>query len=422
MAGVLVVLMGLILLGTPLVFALGLTTLGYLLAADVSLSLLPQRMAASLDSFTLLAIPLFYLSGELMNECKVTDRIIAMARAFVGHVPGSLAQVTVLAGTLLSGVSGSATADTAALGSVLIPAMKREGYDSGFAAAVTVSSAMVGPIIPPSILLVMYGILANLSIGKLLVAGIVPGLVIGLTLMAFNHVIAVKRGFPRHPRASVRDMATATSRGTAALLMPVLIVGGILSGAFTATEAAAVSVVYGLVLGLVVYRNVSVASLWGAMQRVCTGSARVLVILAVASAFSWVVILEEVPQAIVGVMLGITSSPMMVLFLVVSLLLVVGTFLVASSALVILAPILVPVMQRFGFDPIHFGVLMVFILVVGGGTPPVGVLLYVAQDIADVEYGSLVRAMLPFYIPLGIAILLLALFPQLTLFVPQHFM
>ena len=419
MFGMLGLLLVLILMGMPLVFALSVATATYLLAVDVSLSLLPQRMTAAIDSFIILAIPLFYLAGELMNACKVTDRIVAMARVLIGHVHGALAQVNILASMLFAGVSGSATADTAALGTVMIPAMTREGYDADFSAAVTVASAMVGPIIPPSIVLVIYGVLADQSIGKLLLAGIVPGVIIGGTQMVFTYVLARRRGYPRYPRASGAEMASATYRGTPAVLMPVIIIAGILSGTFTPTEAASMAVLYGLVLGVLVYRNVSAADLWSALLRVCLGSTRVLIILAAASAFSWIVILEEVPQTIVRTMLGLTSSPSVVLALLIVLLLVAGTFMVASSALVILTPILVPVAESFGIDPIHFGVLMVFVLIVGGGTPPVGVLLYVAQDISGVPFSRLVRAMLPFYVPLGLAILIIAMFPQLTLYIPS---
>ena len=245
MFGMLGVLLVLILLGMPLVFALGATTLGYLLMVDVSLSLLPQRMTSAIDSFVILAIPLFYLAGELMNACKVTDRIVDLARVLMGHVHGALAHVNILASMLFAGVSGSATADTAALGTVLIPAMKREGYDADFSAAVTVASAMVGPIIPPSIVLVIYGVLADQSIGKLLVAGIVPGFIIGGTQIAFTYVLARRRGYPRYPRASLPEMGAAVYRGLPAILMPVIIVAGILSGAFTPTEAASMAVLYG---------------------------------------------------------------------------------------------------------------------------------------------------------------------------------
>lgn len=414
------VLLGVLLaFGMPLFFALAVASAGYFYFAGIDLALLAQRMTSAVDSFLILAIPFFYLAGELMNACRLTDRIVEMSKAFVGHIHGGLGQVNILASMLFSGMSGSATADTTALGSVLIPAMKKEGYPAPFSAAVTVASAMVGPIIPPSVALVIYGALANVSIGRLLLAGIIPGFVIIGSQMVFTYFYARHKGFPRYERASVREMARATKRGAAALLFPVIIVGGILSGVFTPTEAAAVAVAYGLVLSVFVFRNVSAREIWDVFASVSLGSVRILVIIAVASAFSWIMVREQVPQVIAGGLSNVSENGLVVLFIIIAMLLVVGLFMVASSAEIVLTPILVPVVVQFGIDPVHFGVLMVFTLIIGGGTPPVGVLLFIAQDIAQISFGQMVRAMIPFYIPLLAAVVLLALFPQLTLFLPN---
>jgi C4-dicarboxylate transporter DctM subunit len=415
----LVLLVLLIGTGLPLFFALGAVSTIYLLAADISLAMLTQRTTARLDSFLILAIPFFYLAGELMNACKLTERIVAMARAFVGHIHGGLAQVNIFASMIFAGMSGSATADTAALGSVLIPAMKKEGYPAPFSAAVTVASAMVGPIIPPSVAMVIYGALADVSVGRLLLAGVVPGITIILVQMVFTWWLARRRGYPRYPRATVGEMAHATWRGSAAILFPFIIVGGILSGVFTPTEAAAVAVLYGLILGVLVYRNVSAGELWQTLLKVTWGSTRVLIIVAAASVFSWIMVREEVPQAIAGFLGGVTDSPLVILAIMIVFLLLVGLFMVASSAEIVLAPILVPVVVSFGIDPVHFGVLMVFVLIIGGGTPPVGVLLFIAQDIAGVTFGEMVRAMLPYYVPLFVAVVIIALFPGLSLWLPN---
>ncbi|MGI9423143.1 MAG: TRAP transporter large permease [Hyphomicrobiaceae bacterium] len=416
---VLGILVLLLLTGLPLVFAMGTASILYLLLADISLSIMTQRMTTAVDSFLILAIPFFYLAGELMNACKLTDRIIAMARAFVGHIHGGLAQVNIFASMIFAGMSGSATADTAALGSVLIPAMKREGYPADFSAAVTVASAMVGPIIPPSIAMVIYGALADVSIGRLLLAGILPGMTIIAVQMVFTWFLARKRGYPRYARAGLPEMACATWRGAPAVLFPVIIVGGILSGVFTPTEAAAAAVVYGLVLGVLVYRNVTAGELWSTLMKVSWGSIRVLIIIAVASAFSWIMIREQVPQGIAGFLGSFTDSPQVVLAVMVALLFLVGLFMIASSAEIVLTPILVPVVVSFGIDPVHFGVLMIFVLIIGGGTPPVGVLLFIAQDIAEVPFTRMVRAILPFYIPLFAAVVIIAAFPQLSLWIPN---
>ncbi len=409
----------LLLAGMPVAFAMGAVSTLYLFVADIDIGMLTQRSTASVNAFLILAIPFFYLAGELMNACKLTDRIIAMTRAFVGHLPGGLAQINVASSVIFAGMSGSATADVAATGSILIPAMKREGYPAGFAAACTVASAIVGPIIPPSTAMVIYAALADVSAGRMLLAGILPGFVIIAVQMVFCHVIAKRRNYPRYPRATLPEMVRATGRGTPALLLPVIIVGGMLTGAFTPTEAAAVAVAYGLVLGLVVYRNVTAREAWSLCISVGLSSARILLIVALASAFSWIMLREQVPQVIAAGLSGISEDPAVIMAIMIVFLLLVGLFMVASSAEIVLAPILAPVMASFGIDPVHFGVLMVFVLIVGGGTPPVGVLMFIAQDIAGIGFAEMVRAMAPWYIPLGVAIVLIAYVPSLSLWIPN---
>ena len=416
MLGLLVVLL---LLGLPVVFAMGAVSGIYLLLADIDLGMLAQRSTASIDSFLVLAIPFFYLAGELLNACRLTDRIISMARALVGHLPGGLAQVNTFSAMVFAGMSGSATADTAALGAVLIPAMKKEGYPAGFAAAVTVAGAMVGPIIPPSGAMVIYAALADVSAGRMLLAGILPGLTIVAVQMVFNHFMAKRHDFPRHAKASWSERLAAIRHGSPALMLPIIIVGGILTGIFTPTEAAAVAVAYGLVLGTVIYRNVSAIEAWRAFADVGLAAARILIIVAIASAFSWIMVREQVPQVIAGTLGSITSSQTIIMLLMIGFLIVVGLFMVASSAEIVLTPILVPVAVAFGIDPIHFGVLFVYILNIGGGTPPVGVLLYIAQDIARIDFSTMCRAMLPYYIPMGIAVLLIAFIPSISLTIPD---
>lgn len=416
---ILFLLVILLIAGLPLFFAMGAASAFYMFLSGIPIALLTQRMTTAVNGFLILAIPFFYLAGELMNLCRLTDKIIAMSRALVGHIHGGLAQVNIFASMIFAGMSGSATADTAALGSVLIPGMKKEGYPADFAAAVTVASAMVGPIIPPSIGMIIYGALADVSIGRLLLAGIVPGVTIIIVEMIFTYFLAKKRGYPRYPRATVREAAKATWEGFPALLFPVIIVSGIMSGIFTPTEAASVAVLYGLALGVLVYRNVGRKELWNTVLRVAWGSTRVLIIVSAASAFSWIMIRENVPKTIASALSTVSTEPLVILAVMVVFLLLVGLFMVASSAEVVLAPILVPVVTSFGIDPVHFGVLMVFSLIIGGGTPPVGVLLFIAQDIAGVPFSKMVRAMLPYYIPLFAAVVIIALFPGLSLWIPN---
>jgi len=417
--GILLLMLILLCTGMPLVFAMGASSLVYMYFGDINFALLAQRMTTAVNSFVILAIPFFYFAGELMNACKLTDRIVVMSKSLVGHIHGGLAQVNIVASMIFAGLSGSATADTAALGSVLIPAMKKEGYPAAFSAAVTVASATVGPIIPPSIAMIIYGALADVSIGRLLLAGILPGVTIIITQMIFTWFLARKRGYPRYPRASAKEVAVAVYKGSPALMFPVIIVAGIMSGVFTPTEAAAVAVIYGLFLGMVAYRNVGLKEFWRTLLSVVSGSVRILIIIAAASCFSWIMLREQVPQAIASVLFAVTDNPLIVLFLLSGFLLLVGLFMVASSAEVVLAPLLVPVVIEFGIDPVHFGVLMVFVLIVGGGTPPVGVLLFIAQDIAEVPFADVVKAMIPYYIPLAIAIVLIILFPQISLWIPN---
>ncbi|PLW76095.1 TRAP transporter large permease [Cohaesibacter celericrescens] len=415
---IVLLLLVLIACGLPLFFSIGISSMAYFWMADINLALMGQRMSGAIDSFLILAIPFFFLAGELMNACKLTDRIINLARALVGHIHGGLAQVNIFASLIFSGMSGSPTADTTALGSVLIPAMKREGYPAAFSAAVTVASSMVGPMVPPSVALVIYGTLADVSIGRLLLAGIMPGVVIIATQMIFTYFYARYKKFPRYERASLRETCGAVKAGGAALLFPVIIVGGILGGIFSPTEAAAVAVLYALCLGFL-YKNVQLKDIADAFVKTGLGSARILAIISVASAFSWIMVREGVPLAIANTISGISEDPTIAFFLIIGMLLVVGLLMVASSAEIVLTPILVPVILQFGIDPVHFGVLMVFTLIIGGATPPVGVLMFIAQDIAEINHGQMVKAMLPYYLPIFIAVILLVLFPQISLFLPN---
>ncbi len=415
---IILLLLVLIACGLPLFFSIGISSMVYFYMADINLALMGQRMSGAVDSFLILAIPFFFLAGELMNACKLTDRIINLARAFVGHIDGGLAQVNIFASLIFSGMSGSPTADTTALGSVLIPAMKREGYPAPFSAAVTVASSMVGPMVPPSVALVIYGTLADVSIGRLLLAGILPGVVIVGTQMVFTYFYARHKKFPKYERASMEEACTAVKQGGAALLFPIIIVGGILGGIFSPTEAAAVAVLYALCLGFI-YKNVGLKDITDAIIKTGLGSARILAIISVASTFSWIMVREGVPLAIASAISNISDDPTIVFFLIVAMLLVVGLLMVASSAEIVLTPILVPVILQFGIDPVHFGVLMVFTLIIGGATPPVGVLMFIAQDIAEISHGKMVKAMLPYYLPIFIAVVLLVMFPQISLFLPN---
>ncbi|MCD8122988.1 MAG: TRAP transporter large permease [Clostridiales bacterium] len=406
------------LLGVPVAYSLGIASAGYMLATGTSLAMIVQRMVSGANSFTMLAIPFFFMAGELMNISGVTDKIITMAKALVGHFKGGLAQVNIVASVFFAGVSGSATADTAALGSSLIPAMVKEGYDLDFAAAITVASSCMGPIIPPSITLVLYGILSGADVGSLLIAGIVPGLLIALTQMIYTHFYAVKMDYPSYPKATPKEMGKALTSGFSALMMPIIIIGGTMTGVFTPTESAAIAVLYGIIIGFFIYRNISVGQFYESLKKVGVASMNNMFILAAASCFSWVLTMSKAPDMLVDLMLGISDNKTVLLLLILALLTLIGFFMQASQALVVLTPILLPVATAIGIHPVHFGLIMVVTLTFGGCTPPVGSMLFVVNSITKMGFARLTKAMLPLYIPLIISILLVAFVPQLSLFLP----
>mgnify|MGYP000935292653 FL=1 len=413
-----VVLLVLMLSGMPIAYSLGIASAGYMLMSGTSLAMMAQRMVNGANSFTMLAIPFFFMAGELMNISGVTDKIINMAKALVGHFKGGLAQVNIVASVFFAGVSGSATADTAALGSTLIPKMVEEGYDLDFAAAITVASSCVGPIIPPSITLVLYGILAGEDVGKLLIAGIVPGIIIALFQMVYTHFYAVKMDYPSYPKATPREMGKAVTSGFSALMMPIIIIGGTLSGVFTPTESAAVAVLYGIIIGFFIYRNLKVPQFYESLKRVGVQSMNNMFILAAAACFSWVLTITKAADVLVNLMLGISTNKYVVMLMILALLMFIGFFMQASQALVVLTPMLLPVVKAVGIDPIHFGIVMVVALTFGGCTPPVGSMLFVVNSITKMGFARLTKAMVPLYIPLLGALLVIAFVPQLSMFLP----
>lgn len=413
-----VVLLVLMLSGMPIAYSLGIASAGYMLMSGTSLAMMAQRMVNGANSFTMLAIPFFFMAGELMNISGVTDKIINMAKALVGHFKGGLAQVNIVASVFFAGVSGSATADTAALGSTLIPKMVEEGYDLDFAAAITVASSCVGPIIPPSITLVLYGILAGEDVGKLLIAGIVPGVIIALFQMVYTHFYAVKMDYPSYPKATPREMGKAVTSGFSALMMPIIIIGGTLSGVFTPTESAAVAVLYGIIIGFFIYRNLKVPQFYESLKRVGVQSMNNMFILAAAACFSWVLTITKAADVLVNLMLGISTNKYVVMLMILALLMFIGFFMQASQALVVLTPMLLPVVKAVGIDPIHFGIVMVVALTFGGCTPPVGSMLFVVNSITKMGFARLTKAMVPLYIPLLGALLVIAFVPQLSMFLP----
>ncbi|WP_174729322.1 TRAP transporter large permease subunit [Mesobacillus harenae] len=411
----------LIFLGVPVAFSLGLSSLVYLIIAEIPLTIIPQKMFAGLNSFVLLCIPGFILAGNLMNAGGITERIIQFANNILGHIRGGLGLANVGSSMGFAGISGTALADTASIGSVMIPAMKKEGYGAGFSAAVTASSSTVGPIIPPSLPMIIVGTLASVSIGDLFLAGALPGLLLGVGLMIPTYIISVKRNYPKGTRKSLKEIWTSFTGAFWALFMTVIILWGILGGYFTPTEASIIAALYALVIGIFVYKELPIRKIPSIMLSTMTTTASIMLLVGFANLFGWIMVSEQIPQMVADAILGISSNPIVVILLINLLLLFVGTFMETIAALVILFPVLMPVASSVGMDPVQFGVMMVLNLVIGLVTPPVGVCLFVASQIGKVPIGKTARELVPFLGVSLIVLMLVAFVPQVSLFLPSLF-
>lgn len=416
----LAVFLATMILAMPLAFALAVAAVVALLTmGSLPLTLVPQRIVLGTDSLPLTAVPFFVLVGHLMNTGGITRRLIAFANTLVGRFPGGLSHTNVLTSMLFAGVSGSAVADTSALGSTLIPAMKREGYGAAYSGAVTAASSVVGPIIPPSIPMVIYGITAGVSIGGLFLGGAIPGIVLGLSFLALSYYLSVRRRYPRYAAVGLRAIGRAFVDAFWALLAPVIILGGIFGGAFTVTESAAVAVVYSLAVGMFVYREIKLRDVPGLFVRTAYDSSIIIFLIGAASLFSWLLAVSGVARTSVAYLTSLTESTWVMLLLINVVLLLVGMFLETISAMLIFIPLLTPLAAAYGIDPLHFGVVMVFNLLIGLLTPPMGICLHVATRFAEVPLARVARETLPF-LAVGIGVLLLITFvPQVVTFLPD---
>lgn len=411
----------LIFLGVPIAFSLGLSSVLYLIVADIPLTILPQRMFGGLNSFVLLCIPGFILAGNLMNAGGITDRIIGFADNLLGRVRGGLGLANVGASMGFAGISGTALADTASIGSILIPAMKKQGYGAGFSVAVTASSSTIGAIIPPSLPMIIVGTLASLSIGDLFLAGTIPGILLGLGLMIPTYIISVKRKYPKGEKKSFKEVWKSFTGAFWALFMTFIILWGILGGYFTPTEAAIVAVIYAFIIGIFVYKELPIKKIPEIMLSTMTSTAAIMLLVGFANLFGWIMVAERIPQMVADTILGISTNGVVVILLIIVLLLFVGTFMETIAGLVILFPVLLPVAMEVGMDPIQFGVTMVLAMIIGVVTPPVGVCLFVASQIGNVSMGTATRELLPFLAVSLIVLLIVAFVPQVTLFLPGLF-
>jgi tripartite ATP-independent transporter DctM subunit len=407
----LIVLLLLICVGLPIALSMGATTMVAVAfkrgIGDIPHSMMAQRMVYGVNSFPLLAIPFFLLVGRLMNIGGITDRIYTFCSVLIGHVRGGLAHVNILGSMIFAGMTGSAVSDAVGLGQMEIKAMTDQGYDRNFAAATTAASATIGPIIPPSIPMVLYGVLGNVSVGALFIGGILPGVMMGVFMMVVVATIAKRRGFPLQKRAALP------------LLSPVILIGGIWGGIFTPTEASVVAVLYSIFLGYVIYREMDFRGLLRMLREALDDTSILLFIIAAASLYGWFIARYQISSSIAEQILSLSKSPLVYLLIVNVLLLVVGCIMESLAAINILTPILLPIAVKLGIDPVHFGLVMVLNLMIGLITPPVGMVLYAVQRVAGISFGDLVKAVSIYYIPLVLVLLLITIYPPLVTWLPS---
>ena len=412
------------LLGIPIAFCLGIVSLTSLLAMGKSgmLFVVAQKMVTGVDKFPLMAIPLFILAGNIMNRGGITDSLVKFANFLVGRLTGGLAHVNIVSSIFFAGITGVAVADSSVLGSIFVPAMEKEGYDTDFSAAVTASSSVIGPIIPPSVPFVLYGCTVGVSIAGLFLAGMIPGIILGLALMLTAYFLSKKRKYPvTKVPFSIKEFLISFKNAALALMMPLIILGGILSGVFTPTEAAAVAVAYALVISLFVFRTLGISDLKQILVSSAITSSIVLMLISTANIFGMILATQQIPQKIAQSLLSVTTSPGMMLLLANGFLLIAGMFMAESPNIILLGPILAPVVTSLGVDPLHFGFIMVLNLTIGLITPPLGACLFILCGISKLSLEQMTKAILPFLIAEFAVLFLCTYVPSISLFLPRIF-
>jgi C4-dicarboxylate transporter DctM subunit len=414
----LVVFFATMLIGVPMAYSAGLASAVYIFMADIPIAILAQRIFVSCDNFTMLAIPLFIISGDLMNNGGITKSILVFSKSLVGHIRGNLAYVTILANMMFAAMSGSANAACACMGSMMIPSMKEEKYSPGFACAVTASSSILGPIIPPSIIFVIYGSITGTSVAALLLGGILPGLLLGGLYMIVSYIIAKKRNYPVGEKITWSERGSAFIKAIPALAAPLIIVGGILSGIFTATEAGAITALYAIIIGLV-NKELTFKKFIDSLLSASTITAAILLITGTAQAFAWILTSKQIPQQLASSIISFSSSVYSFYFIVIIALLLIGCFIIETASVPILAPLFAPLAAEFGIDPVQFGVIFVLMVCVGSLTPPVGSMLFVVSKVGETPVSEVIRELLPFFLVIIISISLLIIFPPIITFLPS---
>ena len=405
---------------TPIAIAIGASSvLAIVIQGDFPLMMIAQRMFSGTDSFHLMAVPLFMFTGVLMEAGGISRRIVDFANALVGWLPGGLAAVTIVSAMFFAGISGSAAADAAAVGAILIPAMKKSGYDSDFAAAVQASGGSIGVIIPPSIPMIIFGFLTGASIGQLFAAGILPGLIIGISLIGISTLISLKHGYSSATLFSFSETWRTFKQAIIAMGAPVIILGGILTGIFTATESAAVAVIYALLVGMFVYKKIRLKDLFALFRDGAITSGIVMFIIAMASIFSWIAAIEDIPAQLAGSLLSFTDNRIILLLLINLVLLIAGTFVETTASLILLVPMITAMLPALGIDLIQLGVIVVTNLAIGMLTPPMGICLIVSCSISGDKLGAVSRRVLPFLAILVVDLLLITFYPPVTMWMAK---
>lgn len=413
----------LLMIGVPVAYGLGVAatlTIMVSLTPLAAVTTMSQAMASSLDSFTLLAIPFFVLAGQLMNKGGIAVRLIEFAKVLVGRLPGGLAFVNIMANMLFGAISGSAVASASAIGSIMHPKMVKDGYDEKFSAAVNITSATTGLIIPPSNILIVYSLASGgVSIAALFIAGYIPGILIGLSLMLIAGTIAYKKGYPLSEKISFKFAVKKFFDAIPSLFMLVVVIGGIIAGMFTATEASAIAVLYALILSFI-YKEIKVSDIPDVLLKTISTSSIVLFLVGTSMALSWVMAYEDIPQTVSAALLGLSDNPIIILLIINIILLLVGTFMDMTPAVLIFTPIFLPIVtQQLGLDPIHFGIILILNLSVGICTPPVGTLLFVGCSVAKLNIEDVLKPLIPFFTAMIVSLLMITYIPEISLFLPR---
>ena len=415
--------LGLMALRTPIVFAIGIASVVTTVYLGLPLMLVAQNMVKGINVFALLAVPFFILAGEIMGQGGISNRLIDLSNVLIGWVRGGLAMVNILASMFFGGISGSSAADTSSIGSILIPLMRKKGYDADFATTVTMSSSVQGILIPPSHNMVIFSLVAGgVSIGKLFLAGMIPGIVLGIALMIFSYIVSVKRNYPVEQVPGWRDALRTIRDAGLGLVTVLIVVVGVITGIFTATESAAIAVLYAFLITFFVYREIPLSQMGNILTKSIKTLSIVMILIGTSTAFGWLLAYLKVPALVTQGIFSISENKYVIMVILNLILLFLGMIMDMSSIILIATPILLPIATKVGVDPVHFGVIMVLNLGIGLITPPVGSTLFIGSAIAGISIERLAKAMLPFYVIMVIVLILVTYIPEIVMFIPNHFM